>query len=215
MAEHIFTYIDPPNQKHIEHACKILEKGGVIAYPSDTNWAFACDATSTKGINKIKLLKSSEAEKQLFSILCESISMAAKIGVINQPTFRILRKILPGPYTIILRSMKSLPKVINDKRKTVGIKIPNSPLIIAIIESYGKPLVSASIPPIPDPENKTAAIEPKLGYQVEQHFGHGLDLILDLGEELSGLESTVVDFTEDTPIVIREGEGSVELFDEM
>jgi tRNA threonylcarbamoyl adenosine modification protein (Sua5/YciO/YrdC/YwlC family) len=208
-AEHLYTFINPTHQGHLDRICRILNNDGVIAYPADINWAFACDATSQKALAKIRQLKSSNSKDQPFTLLCDSISTAAKMAMIGQAVYRILRKILPGDYTVLLASSKQLPKHINDKRKVVGIRIPKSPLIIDIMTLYQKPIVTSSVPEIPDPQVEGNMILPRFGYQVDQYYGHGIDVILDLGEELSGLETSVVDLSDDAPKIVREGAGDL------
>ena len=132
--------------------------------------------------------------------------MAATVGNIDNNQYRLLKNCWPGPYTVILTRHKSLARQIKDKRPVVGIKVPESPLVRELVIRFGKPLATTSIP-------LTASGEAvKMGYEVFEEFGHGIDLVLDLGEELPALESTIVDFTEGEPEVVRVGVGDPKLF---
>jgi len=211
LAKHLYTFIDPPNEKHLAEACALLAAGGVLAYPTDLNWAIGCDAANVKALDRIRRLKPSHPKDQPFSLLCDDIAMASTIGTIDQPAYRMLRRIFPGPYTVLLPRHRSLPRQIKDKRRIVGIRIPEAPLIRALIARYGHPIATTSVPsvPVPQPVGEEA---PKFGYQVAEHFGHGLDLILDLGDEMPGTESTIIDMSEGEPQIIRVGAGDPAIF---
>lgn len=206
MAEHLYTFINPTAERHLSKVCRILEADGVIAYPMDVNWAFGCDAGSPKALERIRRLKPTHPKEQPFSLICSDISMAASVGNIDNHQYRVLKKCWPGPYTVILKRHRSLPRQIKDKRPVVGVRIPESPLMRDLVKMWGKPLATTSVPLLSD---GTMA---KMGYQVFDEFGHGIDLLLDLGEELPGLDSTVIDFTEEQPILVREGVGDPDVF---
>lgn len=204
VAEHIYTYTKPTNKKDLEKACEALSKSGVIAYPTDVNWALGCDATQVKAVKKLLALKPDHPKDKPFSLLCESLAMISSIAFLGNGAYRILRKALPGPYTILLKPQKKLARQIHDKRKTVGIRVPDSPLLLDLLEMYGKPLVTSSL-----------VFEDKkfsYGYEVDEVYGHGLDVILDLGQEMEARQTSVVDMTEEPPQVIREGLGSIDFF---
>ncbi len=206
MSEHLYTFINPTSERHMLKACQILENDGVLGYPMDVNWALGCDARSVKGLERIRRLKPTHPRDQPFSLICADISMAATVGNIDNNQYRVLKKCWPGPYTVILKRHRSLPRQIKDKRPVVGVRIPLSPLVRDLVTRWGKPIATTSVPLLSSGE------QPKMGYQIFEEFGHGLDLLLDLGEELAGLDSTVIDFTEDEPVVVRLGAGDPHLF---
>ena len=206
VAEHIFTYIDPPCEKDLERAVVVLRKDGVIAYPTDVNWAFGCAASSVKGLDRIRSLKPHHPKDRPFSFLCGSISMAAEIGVIDHQAYSMLKKAWPGPYTVLLKANRSLPRQLKETRPVVGIRVPDNPLLLALIERLQEPLITTSAPEL------TSGGPAHHGYEIEDEFGHGLDVILDLGEELVGAESTIVDLTEGAPTLVRAGNGDVSIF---
>jgi len=208
LASHVFTYIDPPCEKDIAQACRVLESGGIIAYPTDVNWAVGCDASNVKAIDKIRSLKASENSDRPFSLICDSLSMASDFATIDGNHYRLLRKALPGPFTFLLKRSKNLARQINDKRKIVGIRIPKSPLVLELVEKFGRPLATSSL--TSDPNSDLSA--PTFGYQVEELFGHGMDMILDLGDEVLFRETSIIDLSDGEPELIRRGEGDLSIF---
>ena len=205
MSEHLYTYIDPPSEKHLSRICDILDNHGVIALPMKTNWAFCCKATSKKGIAKIRQLKPNHPEKRPFSLVCSDLNMVSQYAQMGGQSYRILRKILPGAYTIILKSSSNLTKQLHDKRRTVGVRIPNEEITKIIIERFGEPILATSVPL--DEDGQVL----QMGYQVYEKHGHGLSLVIDLGDELPGTETIIFDMSENEIILIREGVGSIEI----
>lgn len=201
MSTHLYTYENPCSEKDLQRVIKILNNDGVIAYPTDLSWAFGCRASSARAIDRIKALKPSKSLP--FSLIFDSISRASQYTVIDHAAYRILKRALPGPYTMILPSHKQLPRQLGDKRKTVGIRIPERPLLIELVCRLEEPLLTTSLP--------DAASGPCLyGYEVFDRFGHALDLICDLGSEMSAGETTILDLSSGLVELIRQGMGSVE-----
>jgi tRNA threonylcarbamoyl adenosine modification protein (Sua5/YciO/YrdC/YwlC family) len=211
MAKHLYTYINPLSEKHLQEALRVLQNDGLIAYPTDVNWAVGCDASSVKAIKKIQALKAQHPKERPFSLLCDSLSMVAQVATVEQSAYRVLRKILPGPYTVLLASNRSLSKLINDKRKSVGVRIPAAPLLLGLVAALQRPLLTSSLPH-GESEDEEAI---RYGYDVEARFGHQIDLILDLGEEVLPAETSIIDFSEGGCKVVRKGLGDVSMFDGM
>ncbi len=206
MAEHLYTYIDPVSERDMKKALDLLQDDGVIAYPLDCNWAFGCDASNVKALDRIKRLKPTHPKDQPFSLICADMAMASTVGNIDNNQYRVLKKCWPGPYTVILTRHKSLPRQIKDKRPVVGIKVPDSPLVRELVTRLGRPLATTSVPRMANGETA------KMGYEVFEEFGHGIDLLLDLGEELPALDSTIVDFSDGEPVIVRAGVGDTKIF---
>ena len=179
----------------------------MIAYPSDVNWAFACDGTSVKAMEKIRMLKPFHPKEQPFSLLCASISMTSTVANVDNFAFAYMRKVCPGPYTFLLDRSRNLPRLMKDKRRTVGVRIPNCPLALAIVEHFGRPLATTSVPPCADDPRDGSKIPPQFGWQVFEAFGQRLDLVLDLGEELPGGESTIISLVDGQVELVRQGIG--------
>ncbi len=205
MGQHLYTYNDPPNEKHLAQAVHVLENDGVIAYPTEGLWAFGCDPRSRKAMEKIRLLKPYHPKEQPFSMLCSSISMASHIGAVRPSLYRLLKKAWPGPYTVLLSATRELPKQLREKRKVVGIRIPQLDMLRALVEKFGRPIATTSVPAHDEQEIR-------FGYQVYESYGHGVDLLLDLGEEGPGIPSTVIDMSTDEISIVREGLGDTSMF---
>ncbi len=201
MADILYTFDDPPSTRHIDRAFQVLATGGIIAFPTDTHWAFGCDGANPRGVEA--LLKFKPGKAQPLAILCSSISMVSQYALLSNLDYRLAKKILPGPYTLILNASKNLHRSLRDRRKNVGVRVPNAPLIVAMIERLGRPIASTSAPEIAP--GRTASY----GSEIFENFGHSLDLILDLGRVSSELDSTILDLSEGTPKLIRQGAGDL------
>ena len=207
-ARHIYTYVNPVRERDMEVACKVLADGGVIALPTETSWCFVCDADSPKGLERIRKLKPGHPKDRPFSLMCASISAAADVVNIDNNIYPYLKKTLPGPYTVILDRNRSLPRLIHDRRREVGIRIPDSVLVRELLERYGRILAAATVPSLTLNANGYSEEHlPRFGHEVLEAFGHGVDLILDLGDEVPGVETTVIDCTAEVPTVVRQGAG--------
>ena len=204
MSEHLYTYIDPPNQHHLSRICEILAAGHVIALPMQTSWAFCCDATSRKGLMAMYALKPEHPKKRPFALVCSDIAMASSMANIGGQNYQIIKRLLPGAYTILLKSSRALPKKLKDKREKVGIRIPDEAITLAVIDAYQKPLAATSVPLGPQEEMM------QMGYQVHDTFGHALAMVVDIGMELPAMESTILDCTGEDIEVIRLGAGTID-----
>lgn len=203
MGEHLYTYVDPPNERHLDQITELLQRGGVIALSTGTSWAFCADPSSKKALERVIRLRPNHPEGLPFSLICKDISMASRVAVIGGQAYRFLHRVFPGPYTVLLHSQKKLPKLLGSKRTKVGLRIPDAPLCQAIIERFGGPLLVSSVPPGPGGPLS-------MGWEVFETHGHALDYVVDLGEEVPGHRTTVVDLTTDEPVVVREGIGSTD-----
>ena len=205
MAEFIKLYNDNPNQKEIDKVVKILKNGGLIIYPTDTVYGLGCDITNTKALEKIALLKRVKLEKANFSFVCNDLShLSDYIKQIDSPTFKLLKRALPGPYTFILPGSNNLPRAFK-KRKTVGIRIPDNNIARALVESLGNPIVSTSIRDDDDLLEYTT--DPEL---IFEKWNHLVDVVIDGGYG-DNYASTIIDLTDGYPEVIREGKGSLDI----
>ena len=205
MAEFIKIYNENPNQKAIDKIVKVLKNDGVIIYPTDTVYGLGCDINSNKALERIALMKGVKLEKAKFSFICDSLShLSDYVKQIDSPTFKILKRALPGPYTFILPGSNNLPKVFK-KKKTVGIRIPDNNIVKAIVSSLGNPIVSTSIRDDDDVLEYTT--DPELIFEKWENL---VDLVVDGGYG-GNYASTIIDLTGDEPEVVREGKGSLEI----
>jgi tRNA threonylcarbamoyl adenosine modification protein (Sua5/YciO/YrdC/YwlC family) len=140
-------------------------------------------------------------KEQPFSLICSDISMATTYGRINQYSYRLLNKILPGHFTVILKSSRLLPKLLKNKRIEVGVRIPDEPITLEIVRQYGTPIIATSVPHTADDTPQ------KMGFDIHEAHGHGIDLTVDIGDELTGEETTIIDLTGDDIVLLRQGAG--------
>lgn len=206
MAEFIRIYEENPNPKEIKRVVEILKRGGLIIYPTDTVYGLGCDITNVKALEKIARIKGVKLEKSNFSFICHDLSnLSDYVKQIDTTTFKILKRALPGPYTFILPGAKSLPSVFK-KKKTVGIRVPSNNIALEIVKQLGNPIISTSIRDEDDVLEYTT--DPELIFEKWENL---VDLVIDAGYG-DNVASTVIDLSEETPIIVREGKGSLEIF---
>ncbi|MCZ4318718.1 L-threonylcarbamoyladenylate synthase [Aequorivita viscosa] len=205
MAEFIKIYEENPNPKEIKRVVKILREGGVIIYPSDTVYALGCDIKNNRAMERVAQLRGVKLEKANFSFVCENLSnLSDYVKQIDTPTFKLLKRNLPGPYTFILPGNNNLPTVFK-KKKEVGIRVPDNAITLAIVRELGNPIISTSIKD--EDEVIEYTTDPEL---IHEKWDNLVDLVIDGGYG-GNIASTVVDLTGLEPEIIREGKGSLEL----
>ena len=205
MAEFIKIYPENPNPKEIKKAVDILRKGGLVIYPTDTVYGLGCDITNTKALERIARIKGIKLAKANWSFVCADLSnLSDYVRQIDTPTFKILKRALPGPYTFILPGNNSLPKEFK-KKKTVGIRVPDNAVARALVAGLGNPIVSTSIRD--EDELLEYTTDPELIFEKWEKL---VDLVIDGGYG-DNVASTVIDLSEQEPIVIREGKGSLDV----
>jgi len=206
MAEFIKIYNDNPNPKAIDKVVKVLRNGGLIIFPTDTVYGLACDINNTKGVELMARIKGVKVNNANFSFICSDLSnLSDYVKQIDSTTFRILKRALPGPYTFILPGSRSLPSVFKKKR-TVGIRIPDNEITLEIVRQLGNPIISTSIRD--EDEIVEYTTDPELIYE---KWKKQVDLVIDGGYG-DNQASTVIDLSEDVPLIIREGKGTLEIF---
>jgi len=205
LAELIKIYEENPNPKTVDKVINVLKSGGLIIYPTDTVYGLGCDITNVKALEKIARIKGVKLEKANFSFVCSDLSnLSDYVKQIDTSVFKILKRALPGPYTFILPGSKQLPRVFK-KKKTVGIRIPDNSIALEIVKQLGNPIVSTSIRD--EDEIIEYTTDPEL---IHEKWFSLVDLVIDGG--YGGNEaSTVIDFSEGTPDIIREGKGSLDI----
>lgn len=188
-----------PEPRKIQRALEVMRSGGVVAYPTDTVYGLGCDITDKRAMEKIYRMKRME-KGQLLSFVCHDLAQLARYGVVDDAVYRILRRLVPGPYTFILKPTREVPKVLRLERKTVGIRVPDHPVALALAQELGSPVASTS-----------ASIDGEIlvdPAEMDERLV-GLDMILDGG--VIGTEpSTVIDFSTDEPRVVRQGVGVID-----
>lgn len=192
---------DSINDRYIADVVKTLENGGLIIYPTDTVYALGCDALNNTAIERICSLKAMKSAKTNLSIICESISQVTEYAKVDNRQFKVLKNNLPGPFTFILPALSRLPKAFKG-RKTVGIRIPDNKIAIAIVEALGRPILTTSIPG----DDDDYRCEPEL---IAERFQASVDIVIDSGRGRLDL-STIVDCTDGNFEITRQGKGELE-----
>ena len=205
MAQFIKIYNENPNPKEIDRVVEVLKKGGLIIYPTDTVYGLGCDITNTKGLERIARIKNIKLAKANLSFICNDLShMSDYVKQIDTPTYKILKRALPGPYTFVLPGNSNLPRAFKNK-KTVGIRVPDNNIIREIVKELGNPIISTSIRDEDDVIEYTT--DPELIYEKWKNI---VDLVIDGG--FGGNQpSTVIDLSKDEIEIVREGKGSLEI----
>jgi tRNA threonylcarbamoyl adenosine modification protein (Sua5/YciO/YrdC/YwlC family) len=189
-----------PEKRKVAKAVEILRKGGVIAYPTGTVYGLGCDLTNKKALERVYQIKGIDRKKPL-SFLCPDLSEISRFAFVDNTTYRILRRLVPGPYTFILEATKEVPRLVLRKRNTVGIRVPDHPVAQALLDDLGTPIISTSAT-----KNGKVLTEPD---EIEAAFP-ALDLVLDAGPG-NDLPSTILAFSSDGAVeIIREGAGDLE-----
>jgi len=205
MSEFIKIYPENPNPKEIDKVISVLKKGGLIIYPTDTVYGLGCDITNTKALEKIARIKGVKLDKANFSFICKDLSnLSDYVRQIDNSTFKLLKRALPGAYTFILEGNNNLPKVFK-KKKTVGIRIPDNNIAREIVNKLGNPIVSTSI--YDEDEVLEYTTDPELIYEKWKNI---VDLVIDGGYG-DNTASTIIDLSKDEIIVIRQGKGSLDI----
>ena len=196
----ISIHPDNPQARQLSMVKDCLERGGIIAYPTDTIYGLGCDIFHPEAIEKICAIKKVNPEKANLSFICSDLSdLSLYAKAIDNSLYRIMKKALPGPFTFILPASKQVPKILQSKKKTIGLRIPNNNIALSIIKTLGHPILSASFPG----DNIEDYTDPEIIYE---HWGKQVDLVVDGG--IGGIvPSTVVDCTGDEYTVIRQGAG--------
>ena len=206
MADFIRIYEENPNPKAIKQVVEVLKKGGLVIYPTDTVYGLGCDITNTKALERIARIKGVKLDKANFSFICHDLSnLSDYVKQIDTKTFKILKRALPGPYTFILPGSKTLPAAFK-KKKEVGIRVPNNNIALDIVKALGNPIVSTSIRD--EDEIIEYTTDPEL---IHEKWDNLVDLVIDGGYG-DNHASPVIDLSQDEPLIVREGKGSLEIF---
>ena len=205
MAKFIKIYEENPNEKQVREVVNTLRNGGLVIFPTDTVYSLGCDINNPKALKKLAQIKGVNIEKAKFSFITDSLSnLSDYIGQISNPTFKLLKRALPGPYTFIMPSNSKLPKPFK-KKKTVGIRIPDNAIISTIVKELGNPVASTSIKD--DDEFIEYATDPE---EIFKNWQNKVDIVIDGGFG-GNKASSVIDVSSGIAELIREGKGSIDV----
>lgn len=201
MAEFLKIYAENPRPRILERVVNILNNGGLVIYPTDTVYALGCDVKNIKAMQQLSRIKGEKLERANLAFICHNLSnLSAYTAQLNSSTFKLLKKYLPGPYTFILPSNKALPRPFK-KRKTVGIRVPNHSVILEIVKRLGNPILTTSIHDNDNIIEYTS--DPEI---IFEEWHSKVDVVIDSGFG-GNVPSTVIDATNERPIIIRQGAG--------
>jgi Sua5/YciO/YrdC/YwlC family protein len=196
-------YPENPNERQINEVVRVLDNDGVIIYPTDSVYALGCSLKSKKGLDRILKIKGLKQKDVDFSIICTDLSNLSQFAKVDNATFKLMKKNLPGPFTFILPASNKIPDIFLDRKKTIGIRIPDNQIPIAITAALGQPLITTSIKD--DDKIIEYTTDPEL---IHERFEHLVDLTIDGGYG-GNVGTTVVDCTTPEFEIVREGKGEL------
>ncbi len=195
------VYLEHPQKRLIKRAAEILAQGGIVVYPTDTIYGLGIDLFNKKAIERVLRIKK-ESRHKMLSFILPDLKNISEWALVPDYAYKIMRRVVPGPYTFILKATKKVPKLLLSNQKTVGIRIPDSIVAQALVQELGRPILSTSVPQGSD------------GYytdpmEIAERFRYEIDLILDAGV-MFNKPSTIVDFSGPEPEILREGAGDID-----
>ncbi len=205
MSECLYITMHPqnPNPRDIDRVVAVLQRGGVVIYPTDTVYGIGCDITNVKAVERVIKLKGLKPKDAHFSFICKDLSNIADFAKVSNPTFKLMKKNLPGPFTFILPGLHRVPDYFLSKRKTVGIRIPNHQIPLELVDRLGNSILTTSLKDNDEVVEYTT--DPELIYE---NYKNLVDVVIDGG--IGGnIPSTIVDCSGDEPVILREGLGEL------
>lgn len=199
MSQFFYIHPDNPQLRLIDQAVEILKQGGVIVYPTDSGYALGCQLSDKQAMDRIIGIRRLP-ENHNFTLVCSDLSELSNYALINNQTYRLIKNNVPNPYTFILSATKEVPRRLLTKRKTIGIRVPNNAIALALVRSLGEPILSCSLI-LPNEDN--AQSDPDI---IRDILEHQVDLIIH-GGYLGQSPTTVIDLSENNPNIIRIGSG--------
>jgi tRNA threonylcarbamoyl adenosine modification protein (Sua5/YciO/YrdC/YwlC family) len=205
MAQYLRIHPRNPQQRLVRQAVEVLRSGGLIVYPTDSCYALGCQIGNKDALDRLRVVRE-VGEQHHFTLVCSGLSEISRYARVDNVQYRLLRMATPGSYTFILRAGRDVPKrLLNARRKTIGLRVPDHPVVSALLDELGEPILSSTLI-IPGEELPPPDIE-----EVRGDLERKVDMILDAGS--CGLEmTTIVDLTNNAPELIRVGKGPLKLF---
>jgi tRNA threonylcarbamoyl adenosine modification protein (Sua5/YciO/YrdC/YwlC family) len=202
----LYMHPENPQARAISQAVEILRKDGILVYPTDSSYAFCCMIGNQQGMERIRRIREVD-DDHFFSLVCRDLSELANYAMVDNSQYRLLRAVLPGPYTFVLKGSKDIPKkLLTPKRKTIGLRVPDHQITKDLLEALGEPLLSTTVT-LPN----YSAEDLREIYQIEDLLEKRVDAIIDAGD-CSHSPTTVIDLTSGVPEIIREGAGPIDIF---
>jgi tRNA threonylcarbamoyl adenosine modification protein (Sua5/YciO/YrdC/YwlC family) len=204
MAQYFSVHPENPQPRLIRAAVDIIRGGGVIAYPTDSCYALGCHIGDKSAMERLRRIRDVD-ERHHFTLVCRNLSEVGQFAKVDNLQFRLIRANTPGNYTFILRATRDLPRRLLHPRHTIGVRIPNHPVPLALLDVLGEPILSSTLIL---PAHGVALNDPA---EIRQHLEHELDLVIDSGP-CDGQMTTVIDLSADAPRLVREGKGDIRPF---
>jgi tRNA threonylcarbamoyl adenosine modification protein (Sua5/YciO/YrdC/YwlC family) len=200
----ISIHPDNPQESRIKEVVEVMRKGGVVIYPTDTVYGMGCDMFNSKALERVYQLKGIKPGKSNFSIICSNLSNIAEYAKLSNPAFKLMKRALPGPFTFVLPATHKIPKLLEVKKKTIGIRVPDHAIPRALVDALGNPIITTSLQE--QDEGIEYSTDPELIFERMQKL---VDLVIDggIGQHIP---STIVDYTDEEPQIIREGLGNLD-----
>jgi len=197
-------HLKNPEPRLIKKAAELLAAGGIVIYPTDTVYGLGCSVENKNAIEKIYLIKRQRTDKP-FSFICSDLTHISEYARVSNAAFKTMKHLIPGPYTFILPAgrMKTLPKILVSKRKSVGIRVPDSRVALDLVKQLGHPILSTSV----TSDEGAILNDPAI---ISEHFNSIVDMIID-GGNLTSEPSTILDLTDEAPVVVRQGAGDTSM----
>ncbi|OQX30703.1 MAG: threonylcarbamoyl-AMP synthase [Candidatus Sedimenticola endophacoides] len=205
MSQFFQIHPDNPQKRLITQAVEIIRRGGLVIYPTDSSYALGCQIGDKEAMERIRAIRQLD-DRHNFTLVCRDLSEISNYAKVGNQHYRLLKTLTPGPYTFIHKATKQVPRrLMHPKRKTIGFRIPDNPIALALMDELGEPLMSSTLIL---PREEMPMTDP---YEMRDLIGHAVDLIIDGG--YCGLEPTTVVDMEEAPVVVRVGKGDVSLFE--
>ncbi len=202
----LYMHPENPQARAISQAVEILRKDGILVYPTDSSYAFCCMIGNQQGMERIRRIREVD-DDHFFSLVCRDLSELANYAMVDNSQYRLLRAVLPGPYTFVLKGSKDIPKkLLTPKRKTIGLRVPDHQITKDLLEALGEPILSTTVT-LPN----YSLEDLREIYQIEDLLEKRVDAIIDAGD-CSHSPTTVIDLTSGVPEIIREGAGPIDIF---
>lgn len=204
-AEFLKLYPQNPDPRRIEHIVRALRNGAVIIYPTDTIYGMGCDIHNARAVERVARIKGIKPAKNDFSFICYDLSHIADYARVSNQAFKLMKRVLPGPFTFLLEASGNVPKLLNTNKKTVGIRVPDHAIPRQIVQELGNPIITTSIRD--EDEVIEYSTDPEL---IFEKFQHQVDIVIDGGYG-GNIASTIVDATDDDFAIVRQGLGELAL----
>ena len=204
MSQFFYIHPDNPQTRLIHQAVEIIKKSGVIVYPTDSGYALGCASGEKAAMDRIVAIRQLP-ENHNFTLVCHDLSEISLYAMVSNQSYRLIKNNTPNPYTFILPATKELPRRLMTKRKTIGIRVPDNAIALALLEALGEPILSCSLML---PHTEVTESDPD---EIRDYLEKRVELIIH-GGYLGQQPTTVVDLTDETPVIIREGAGDLTPF---